>query len=164
MFKRPLPLADILKSYTKAGKFEQRHRHLAIWRQWSEIVGPRMADRAFPLAVRKGVLLVRVMDSVWLNELSLHKPVILENIQKAVGSKKISDVRFLWGEPPDENPHRPEPAGAAVKTTTLPPPTAEELSVAEEISSKLQDATMRETLRDLILHDLIVSRLQRGGD
>jgi len=164
MFQRPEPIAKLLKNYTRKGKFEQRHKHLAIWREWNDIVGPRMAERAFPLTVRRSVLLVRVVDSVWLNELSLHKPVIMENIHKAVGSKKIKDVRFLWGEEPGANPHCPEPDKSPLQKTTLPPPNPEEISVATEISSKLQDESMRETLRNLILHDLVVSRVQRGDD
>lgn len=72
--------------------------HLARYEfvlHWEEIVGPEIAKRATPEAVRKRCLIVRVCDSAWMQELSFRKSVILHRLQNHVDDKSlVQDIRF----------------------------------------------------------------------
>ena len=67
----------------------------AVFRNWSEVVGPEIAERTEPQVIRGTVLWIAVSDSVWMQQLHLQKQALLEHINANIrGSEKISDVRF----------------------------------------------------------------------
>lgn len=66
---------------------------------WPEIVGKEIAERCRPEYLRNGSLVVRVKDSVWAQELSFQKEVILHRIRKFIGSAvEINDIYFVVGD------------------------------------------------------------------
>lgn len=67
---------------------------LAIWRA---AVGPRIADRARPIALERGVLVVKVTTSVWANELSMLAPKILEKLGESLPNLAVKSLRFRVG-------------------------------------------------------------------
>jgi predicted nucleic acid-binding Zn ribbon protein len=64
---------------------------------WGAIVGTEIARHSQPLALRDGVLLVRVDGSAWAQELTLLVPRICEEFEKKLGKGSIKDVRFHTG-------------------------------------------------------------------
>jgi len=70
--------------------------HLAKAR-WAEIVGPQVAGVTQVSAVRDGVLIVRVKNSVWANELTLLKDDMLRRLNLALGGKVLTDIHFQAG-------------------------------------------------------------------
>jgi hypothetical protein len=62
--------------------------------KWREVVGPQIAGVTFVESVRDGVLFVSCKSSMWASELTLHTPDILKKLEKAVGRKVITDIRF----------------------------------------------------------------------
>ena len=60
---------------------------------WRRAVGARIADRAKPLSLENGVLVVKVATSAWAHELSLMKTDLL----KPLGSHGVRDIRFKVG-------------------------------------------------------------------
>jgi hypothetical protein len=73
---------------------------------WRDAVGARIADRAQPLALRDGVLVLRVTNSVWAHELSLlAESVCLRLRERGVEARTL---RFRVGEPALAE-RRPEP-------------------------------------------------------
>jgi predicted nucleic acid-binding Zn ribbon protein len=62
---------------------------------WYKAVGEQISKAAIPVMNRKGVLLVKVQDSVWRFELTRRKDEILENINQYLKEdKKIKDIVF----------------------------------------------------------------------
>lgn len=61
---------------------------------WYDIVGPQIADKTYPQSVKDGVIFVCCKNSMWANELSFHKADIIKRLNKSVGGKVISDLRF----------------------------------------------------------------------
>jgi DNA-binding IclR family transcriptional regulator len=62
---------------------------------WYDAVGEKIAKVAVPVYNKKGVLMVRVEDSVWRFELTRRKPEIIENVNKNLNSNnKIKDIIF----------------------------------------------------------------------
>lgn len=109
---------------------------------WKEIVGPRVAERARPHALERGVLLLRVPSSVWAQELSLLSAEILPRL--VARGYEVRELRFSVG--PLEGSAPPPPALRTTRTVPRPgplPPTLKALSASvddDELRQALEDA------------------------
>ena len=66
---------------------------------WKEIVGAEIARRTKPECFRGDALVVRVVDSVWAQELTFQKEVILKRLQKFLDHDQVvSDIFFVVGK------------------------------------------------------------------
>jgi predicted nucleic acid-binding Zn ribbon protein len=65
---------------------------------WSKIVGDFIAAHSAPVALREGLLYVRVLQPALHYELEqVSKIEILRKLKKRFGSKTIRDIRFRLG-------------------------------------------------------------------
>ena len=87
-------------------------------RTWREAVGGRIADRARPVELIRGTLMVRVATSVWASELSLLSEQLIARLcERGV---PVTSVRFhvgpveRYGDPPDPRQRRAVPASVAL--------------------------------------------------
>ncbi len=80
-----------------------------IWRRWSEIVGPGIADHAEPTSLREGVLRVRVASPAWATEIGYLADEIKRRANEVAGAELVSEVR-VWSGPGPVG--RGSPAGA----------------------------------------------------
>jgi hypothetical protein len=117
---------------SRAGEDRFARRRAPIDRRaWVEAVGGRIADRAEPLSLDRGVLVVRAATSTWANELSLLSATLLARLRAA--GIPVSEIRFRVGSvapppaPPEPRITRSVPAPAA-----LPSPVAAELEAIED--------------------------------
>jgi hypothetical protein len=95
----PEPLAEVLD---RAGENRFARKQLPVpLSQWRAAVGPRIADRARPIALERGVLVVKVVTSVWANELSMLAPQIIEKLAKpsptGAPGIEVKSLRFRVG-------------------------------------------------------------------
>ena len=95
----PEPLELILD---RAGENRFARKQLPIpLAHWRAAVGPRIADRARPIALERGVLVVKVVTSVWANELSMLAPQIIKKLAEPApnGSPgiEVKSLRFRVG-------------------------------------------------------------------
>jgi predicted nucleic acid-binding Zn ribbon protein len=99
MAPRPAtPLGSLVPTVMKGLGLEQRLQQSQVFYLWPNIVGADIARHAQPVALRGGVLIVAVDHPVWLQELSrYHKPLILQKVQKTVGTKAVRDISFRIG-------------------------------------------------------------------
>ena len=66
--------------------------------EWEDIVGERVAVRAWPDGLRQGVLFIRVSNSAWLHELSFLKEAILASANRMAGPPTlVKEVRLHLG-------------------------------------------------------------------
>lgn len=80
----------------RAGENRFARRQLPIpLAQWRAAVGPRVADRARPIALERGVLVVKVTTSVWANELSMLGSELIEKL--ASSGFVVKALRFRVG-------------------------------------------------------------------
>ena len=69
--------------------------------EWEDIVGERVAVRAWPDGLRQGVLFIRVSNSAWLHELSFLKEAILASANRMAGPPTlVKEVRLHLGPRP----------------------------------------------------------------
>lgn len=71
---------------------------MKIWKLWDSAVGKSVAEHARPSSIKKGVLVVKVSDSVWLQELEFRAHEIKERINHALQREAIRKIRFKVGE------------------------------------------------------------------
>jgi predicted nucleic acid-binding Zn ribbon protein len=90
--------ADLVpKLMQKLGLRERLHETEVI-DAWSKIVGDFIATHSAPVALREGVLYVRVLQPALHYELEqVSKIDILRKLKKRFGTKVIRDIRFRVG-------------------------------------------------------------------
>ena len=87
-------LTKTLKKY-RLDKDIARYQFVLKWR---EIVGDEIAKRTRPECIRGGALIVCVCDSVWAQELTFQKDVILKRLRQYVREDDVvRDIRFRVG-------------------------------------------------------------------
>lgn len=64
------------------------------FKEWNAVVGEVLARNSVPVKVENGVLYVSVKNSVWRQELSMHKPQILKKYKERFGADIIKDIRL----------------------------------------------------------------------
>ncbi|MEO9141226.1 MAG: DUF721 domain-containing protein [Polyangiaceae bacterium] len=103
---------------------------------WRRVVGGRISDRAKPLSLVNGVLVVKVASSAWAHELSLMKIELLARL----GPYGATDIRFRVGAiEPAPRPTEHRTARAVPKSMPL---TGE---LAETVA-KVEDPELRELI------------------
>jgi hypothetical protein len=91
------PADAIPKLMQRLGLRERLHETEVI-DAWSKIVGEFIAAHSAPVALRDGILYVRVLQPVLHYELEqVSKIDILRRLKKRFGGKTIRDVRFRVG-------------------------------------------------------------------
>ncbi len=119
------------------------------WLVWDQLVGEQIAQRARPLRIRQNVLEVQVDHPVWMQQLQMLKPKILEKINQQIPNAGITDIYLRKGKT------IPTPAKTSQPASSQPPAWRQiELSDAEKqlIDEKLQqidDLELRENMRRL---------------
>lgn len=100
-FKRePRAAGEVLRSTLKYFRLDKKAERYAAFPYWREIVGEKIAEIAFPEKIlRNRILVVRVEDAVWAQELCFHKQAILDKLHQLALGAVIEDIRFITGSP-----------------------------------------------------------------
>jgi hypothetical protein len=86
---------------------------------WRDAVGARIAERAYPISIEDGVLLLRVPSSVWANELSLLSDEVRARLKER--GVTVRELRFRVGVmPPVERPPERRIARTVPTTREIP--------------------------------------------
>lgn len=146
--KRPLPLHSLLEAVFAGKPMEKRLREARVWQVWGEAVGPQIAAKSQPAAFRDGTLTVRVAGSAWLQQLSLMKREIVDQLNEAIGAPLVIDLFFKQGRL-DELPAE----------STAPAPPKRQLSDAErqrlaEVAAPVSDPELRAAFMALFASQL----------
>jgi len=127
---------------------EQITRHQA-WLVWDQLVGEQIAARARPLKLRKGVLEVQVDHPVWMQQLQMMKPQILEKISAKIPNAGITDIYLRQTR--GAQTYRP----VKTRQATEPPPWTkieltddEKVSIEEKLSS-IKNSDLKNEMRRL---------------
>lgn len=143
--KYPAVAGSVLDSLTRTMGIHDRLGSYRVWQVWAEVVGPQTAQHAQPLRLRQGVLEVRVDHPVWMQQLQLLKPRILEQLNRAIAPSVLDDIHLRHGKPEIPRPaDRPE-----VEQTE--PLTIEEKREVDRILPSDEDDLHR-AWRNLLVH------------
>jgi predicted nucleic acid-binding Zn ribbon protein len=90
--------ADVLPNLMQRLGLKERLHESEVLEAWSKIVGEFIATHSAPVALRDGVLYVRVLQPALHYELEqIAKIDILRKLKQRFGGKIIRDVRFRVG-------------------------------------------------------------------
>src|SRR5713101_7058858 len=90
--------ADLLPKIMQRLGLRERLHETEVIEAWAKIVGDFIAAHSAPVALREGVLYVRVLQPALHYELEqVSKIEILRKLKQRFGGKTIRDVRFRVG-------------------------------------------------------------------
>jgi predicted nucleic acid-binding Zn ribbon protein len=90
--------AELMPRLMQRLGLRERLRETEVIDAWSKIVGDFIAAHSTPVALREGILYVRVIQPALHYELEqISKSEILRKLKQRFGGKTIRDVRFRVG-------------------------------------------------------------------
>ena len=114
----PAAAGAVLDSLTRKMGVHERLEPYRAWKVWAEVVGPQTAQHAQPFRLRAGVLEVRVDHPVWMQQLQLLKPRILERLNRAIAPGVLEDIHLRHGQPEIPVPVTPSEEKQSLPLTT----------------------------------------------
>jgi predicted nucleic acid-binding Zn ribbon protein len=90
--------ADVIPGLMKRLGLRERLHEAEVTEAWSQIVGEFIAAHSAPVALREGILYVRVLQPALHYDLEqVSKIDILRRLKQRFGTKTIRDIRFRIG-------------------------------------------------------------------
>jgi predicted nucleic acid-binding Zn ribbon protein len=90
--------ADLVPKLMQRLGLRERLHETEVIEAWSKIVGEFIAAHSAPVALREGVLYVRVLQPALHYELEqVSKTEVLRKLKQRFGTKTIRDIRFRVG-------------------------------------------------------------------
>jgi predicted nucleic acid-binding Zn ribbon protein len=90
--------AELMPKLMQRLGLRERLRETEVIEAWSKIVGDFIAAHSTPVALREGILYVRVLQPALHYELEqISKSEILRKLKQRFGVKTIRDIRFRVG-------------------------------------------------------------------
>lgn len=100
--RKPESVGSVLETALARYRLKGRLQQHSVLDEWPNIVGEQVARFARPEKITRGkVLVVRVSDPIWAQELSLSKQHILEGFRTLEFGSVIEDIRFVVSGPKD---------------------------------------------------------------
>jgi len=94
----PPSMREVLGGFFKRTGMNRRIQEQKILDCWEQAVGEGVAEKTQPVGVKNRVLRVKVVNSVWMQELQYMKELIMQKLQQQAGNNILRDLRFFIGE------------------------------------------------------------------
>ncbi len=91
---QPLSLGKIIPELLKEFGLDKKALNYDVITHWSELVGEKIAAVTRAEKLEKGVLSVKVLNSVWRYELTLHSKTILQKIASEYRPGIVTEIRW----------------------------------------------------------------------
>lgn len=114
---------------------------------WEDAAGGVISRHAQPVALRGKKLSVQVDSPVWMQQLSLLRPELIEKVNKGLGSELVTEMVLKLGEVRARSRQHEEPP-------PLPPLTESERKQLEGYVSGVDDREIRAAMLRLIEKDM----------
>lgn len=148
--------AELVRGLLSRYGVESAVREHRIVTEWEEIVGARVAARAWPDGLNAGVLYVRVTNSSWMQELGFLREAMIREANRIVGDPPlVREVRLHLGARRSTDAadlvaalaaqRRPRPAPRAPRVPVL----AAEITRIDHEASAVSDPNLRAVIRDV---------------
>ena len=95
-----MSLGEVLQAsprLKRLGVMEEQSQ-LKIYQEWEAVAGPTVARNTRPIKLKHGVLTVAVRSGVWMQELSLLKPLLLKKLQVLIKDDSVKDLRLTLSD------------------------------------------------------------------
>ncbi|MFQ5601782.1 MAG: DUF721 domain-containing protein [bacterium] len=91
----PKKLGESISKLIKALGVEKKIKEQELLRNWSSLMGEKISKVTEVEKVVDGILFIKVVNSIWRNELFYMKRELLQIIEKKIGQNIINDIRFI---------------------------------------------------------------------
>lgn len=88
-------IGDVLRQVIAENDMQDRLDELKAADGWARVVGDYVAARTSRPSVRKGRMIVKVADAGLRQELSMHRSVIIRDLNHIAGREIITSLRFI---------------------------------------------------------------------
>lgn len=95
-------IKDVLNNVFATNALPIDFDDIKIWNVWDNVVGKRISKHARPSKINKGVLTVKVSDSVWLQDLKFQAEQIRKKLNLELKNEAVTKIKFKVGEFIDE--------------------------------------------------------------
>jgi predicted nucleic acid-binding Zn ribbon protein len=91
---QPVSLQNVIFDVLKEFGLDKKARDYELLTDWARIVGEKIASATVAEKLEKGILTIRVKNTVWRYELTMQKASILEKIAAEFGSGLVRDIQW----------------------------------------------------------------------
>jgi hypothetical protein len=147
----PIPLGKVLHPYIHRSGLVLKIREDRLIGAWEQIVGQGVAEATEPARLQNRTLQVKVVNSVWMQQLQFHKKLIIQKVNQFLGEPFLQDLRFILGEKVKAETKRKKKELIAIRELKR-----EEKEKIEREVGCLSDGEMREVLSRLFAKGLAV--------
>lgn len=152
--------SDAIRAALAFHRITEQVRGERVVVEWTDLVGPRIAQRTRPDRIADRVLWIEVASSAWLHELSLLKPQLLRGLLERLGEPALFDdlrLRLAGGGPRQGAATAPRARHRRRDAPPRPPPRpatgAAREAIVREVAA-VDDDELRELIaRVRIAHD-----------
>ncbi|HZO81502.1 MAG TPA: DUF721 domain-containing protein [Candidatus Binataceae bacterium] len=95
--KAPEPIASTLGALIDRLDSEGHFAIVRLISAWPEVVGEAVARRTEIVGLKFHTAVVKVSGAMWIQELNLLKPQILDRLRARIGDDAVRDLRFVQG-------------------------------------------------------------------
>jgi hypothetical protein len=127
--KQAEQVGKLLKQVLGDKGMDDRLSRYQAWLIWDKVVGEQIAQRARPLRFRQGVLEVQVDHPVWMQQLQMLKPKILEKLNQQLPNADITDIYLRKA---------PTPYAKRETTPEPEPPKWQQIELTEEEKQQIE--------------------------
>ena len=88
-------IGGTLKKLIKKEGFENEINQQKAIDLWGDVVGQKIRENTEPVEVQFGVMIIKVKNSVWKQELQFQKEDMIKSLNKKLTKTTIRDLRFI---------------------------------------------------------------------
>jgi hypothetical protein len=158
--RRASRAGNILAQILSAQGMEHKFREYRAWGVWQQVVGPQIASHARPLRLREGVLEVRVDQPIWMHQLRLMAPEILQKLNRALGDELIRELYWRRGTLHNDDPVESPPT----PLKPLPKLSRQEQTAIRETTAGLADKELQSALTSLLTLQARLNKQRQDAD
>ncbi len=159
------PLSSVLVNTISGMDSAPKVRESLALAYWPRAVGEMAAAATEPESVRDGMLVIRTKNSVWSHELTFHKVKIIENLNRMLEGRVITDIKFkAMGVKLREKDIPAMPPLAELEAVVLEDHEEEALQESLEKASQLPSDLVRQVISGRIIQEAKLRhwRLEHG--
>lgn len=139
--QRPMiKISDVLLKIAKKFDLEIKIVEQTINKNWTKLVGERIASHTRPDTVSYRRLLVCVDSPAWMQQLTFLKDDIIKKINKVIGRQIIKDIKFRIGDVAKDASEENKRPDERMEYRLL---TKDDLNFADEVTRPIGDGEIK---------------------
>lgn len=88
-------IGDLLTDYLRESGLEKQLLERQVVNKWSDVMGPSVARLTRSVALKNGVLMVRISSAALKAQLFECRREVVSKLNESVGAQIVTDVRLL---------------------------------------------------------------------